>query len=185
MEETYQTLRGLADEAGATHSAIVDAAELTVHEWVRENCLSNACGKSGRNWTCPPHTGQLEELGARLRSYARGVLIQNICPLEDSWDFEGMAEAMHKHNAMVRALAKEIVARFPDLQVLPLGAGGCDICETCACPDDPCRAPAKAMASVESQGMDIAALVESVGLSYINGADTVSYVGMVLVRPRE
>jgi hypothetical protein len=41
------------------------------------------------------------------------------------------------------------------------------------------------MASVESQGMDIAALVESVGLSYINGADTVSYVGMILVRPRE
>jgi len=185
MEETYNALPAIADAAGATHSAIVDARELAVQEWVRENCLSNACGKSGRNWTCPPHTGELEELGERLRSHERGVLVQNIFPLEDSWDFEGMADAIRDHNRMIRAIAKEIAARHPELELLALGAGGCDICETCACPDDPCRAPEKAMASVESQGMDIAALVESVGLSYINGADTVSYVGMILVRPRE
>ena len=175
----------LASTAGATHAAIVEAGGLAVHEWVRENCLTNSCGKSGRNWTCPPHTGELDALGARLRTYTRGVLVQNISPLEDSWDFEGMTKAANDHNLMVRAIAKEIESRYLDLEVLPLGCGGCDFCEQCACPDAPCRFPHEAMASVEAQGLDINALVESVGLSYINGADTVSYVGMVMVRPRE
>jgi predicted metal-binding protein len=84
MEDKYEALRTLASEAGATHAAIVQAAGLTVHEFVRQNCLVNSCGKSNRNWTCPPHTGELDVLGARLRSYAAGVLMQNITPLEDS-----------------------------------------------------------------------------------------------------
>ena len=184
MAETYEALRTLAGEAGATHSAIVEAGGLAVHEWVRENCLANSCGKSGRNWTCPPHTGELDVLGARLRTYAVGVLVQNISPLADSWDFEGMTKAATDHNLMVRAIAKEIVTRFPDMEVLPLGCGGCDFCEQCACPDAACRFPDEAMASVEAQGLDIKDLVESVGLSYINGANTVSFVGMVMVRPR-
>ncbi len=184
MEDAYEALRTLASEAGATHAAIVEAAGLVVHESVRQNCLVNYCGKSKRNWTCPPHTGELDVLGARLRTYAVGVLVQNVSPLEDSWDFEGMTKAAHDHNLMIRAIAKEIVARFQDLEVLPLGCGGCDFCEQCTCPDAPCRFPREAMASVEAQGLDIKALVESVGLSYINGANTVSYVGMVMLRPR-
>jgi hypothetical protein len=36
------------------------------------------------------------------------------------------------------------------------------------------------MSSVEAQGLDINALVTSVDLAYINGVNTVSYVGMVL-----
>ena len=44
--------------------------------------------------------------------------------------------------------------------------------------------PAERVAVVEAQGLDIKALVESGGLSYINGANTVSYVGMVMVCPR-
>ena len=130
----------------------------------------------------PAAHGELDVLGARLRTYTVGVLVQNVSPLEDSWDFEGMTKAAHDHNLMIRAITKEIVARFPDLEVLPLGCGGCDFCEKCTCPDAPCRFPQEAMASVEAQGLDIKALVESVGLSYINGANTVSYVGMVMVR---
>jgi predicted metal-binding protein len=185
MEDLHEALRTLANEAGATHAAIVEAVGLTVHESVRQNCLVNYCGKSNRNWTCPPHTGELDVLGARLRTYAVGVLVQNVTRLQDSWDFEGMTKAAHDHNLMIRAIAKEIVAHFPDLEVLPLGCGGCDFCELCTCPSAPCRFPQEAMASVEAQGLDIKALVESAGLSYINGANTVSYVGMVMVRPRE
>jgi hypothetical protein len=38
------------------------------------------------------------------------------------------------------------------------------------------------MASVEAYGLDVKALVESVGLKYVNGKGTVSYVGAMLVR---
>lgn len=184
MKDNYEALCVLAKQAGATHTGLVEAAGLTVHESVRANCLVNYCGKSKRNWTCPPHTGELDVLCARLHGYQAGLVVQNITPLEDSWDFEGMTAAAKTHNNMIRAIAKEIIKQRGDLEVLPLGCGGCDLCEKCTCPDAPCRFPQTAMASVEAQGLDIKALVESVGLSYINGANTVSYVGMVMVRPR-
>lgn len=170
----------LAVAAGATHALLVDTAPLRAEQAVRDACLVNACGNSGRNWTCPPRVGELDELDARLHAYPQGILIQNIAALEDSWDFEGMADAQHAHNAMMRALAAAYAAR--GAEVLPLGCGGCDFCERCACPDDPCRHPDQAMASVEACGLDIRALVETRGLKYINGVNTVSYVGMVLFR---
>jgi len=180
MSDITATAEHLALSAGATYARIRTTADLCVEEEVRQNCLVNYCGKSGRSWTCPPHVGELAALGARLSEYPKGVIIQSVTPLEDSWDFEGMTEAAHAHNRRVRAVAEGLAARFPDLKILAFGAGQCDWCEACTCPDEPCRCPERAMSSVEAQGLDINALVTSVGLAYINGVNTVSYVGMVL-----
>lgn len=166
--------------ASATHTLLVETVELRVEQAVREACLVNACGKSGRNWTCPPRVGELAELDARLHAYPHGILIQNIYALEDSWDFEGMAESALAHNRMIRTLTAQYAET--GVEVLPLGCGGCDICERCTCPDEPCRFPERATASVEGYGLDIRALVEDRGLHYINGVNTVSYVGMILFR---
>jgi len=186
-EERLDTMTALASQflqyaeaAGATHALLVETAGLRAEEAVREACLANACGKSGRNWTCPPRVGELPELDARLHAYPHGILIQNIYPLEDSWDFEGMAEAAHAHNRMIRTLGAHFAAA--GVAVLPLACGGCDYCEKCPCPDDPCRFPEHALASVEGYGLDVRALVEDRGLHYINGVNTVSYVGMILYR---
>lgn len=180
MPDIAEQLLQLAVAAGATHALLLDTAPLRAEQAVRDACLANACGKSGRNWTCPPRVGELAELDARLHAYPRGILIQNVATLEDSWDFEGMADAAHAHNAMLRALAAQYTELGADVH--PLGCGGCDYCDTCACPDTPCRHPEHAMASVEACGLDVRALVEDRGLHYINGVNTVSYVGMVLFR---
>jgi predicted metal-binding protein len=180
MPEVATTFLQYAVDAGATHALILETAALRAEESVREACLANACGKSGRNWTCPPRVGELAELDARLRAYPHGVLIQNIYPLEDSWDFEGMADAAHAHNVIIRTVSAQIAAT--GAEVLPLACGGCDYCEKCSCPDAPCRFPEHALASVEGYGLDVRALVEDRGLHYINGVNTVSYVGMVLYR---
>jgi hypothetical protein len=44
----------------------------------------------------------------------------------------------------------------------------------------PCRFPDKAVASVESHGIDVTALVTSCGIPYNRGPNTVSYVGLFL-----
>ncbi len=180
MPDMAAEVEALALAAGATHARTRTTEGLAVEEAVRQNCLVNYCGKSGRSWTCPPHTGELAALQAQISSYPQGTVIQSITPVEDSWDFEGMTEAMHAHNRCVRATAAALAARYPELDILAFGAGSCDFCEECTCPDEPCRCPEQAMSSVEAQGLDINALVQTVGLSYINGVDTVSYVGMVL-----
>lgn len=180
MDNLVQQIQLWAIELGATHAQILtDRNYLNVHQSVRNSCLSNACGKSGRSWTCPPHVGGLEELGSKMLSFGNVVLVQYIATLEDSWDFEGMADAAKRHNDIFR----EIRIRLDNLDVvnLTLGCGGCGYCEKCTCPDEPCTFPDKALGSVEGYGLDVKALVESVGLQYINGVNTVSYVGAVFI----
>lgn len=171
-----------AISAGATHVRAAQQEYFLTRPSVLASCEANACGKYGRCWMCPPKIGTLDELSARLQCYATGLLIQNVATLEDSWDFEGMDAAMRAHNTMIRTLGAQVRATFPDAEVLPLGCGSCGYCEKCCCPDTPCRFPDQAISSVEGYGMDVKALVESCGLHYINGVNTVSYVGLILLR---
>ncbi|MHB0997599.1 MAG: DUF2284 domain-containing protein [Armatimonadota bacterium] len=171
-----------AIKAGATHARPVDNKLFIVRDSVLASCAANACGKYGRCWTCPPNNGTPEELKSTLAKYSSGILVQNITALEDSWDFEGMTAAMKIHNDMMREVAAKIRSEYPDADVLTLGCGGCGYCEKCSCPDSPCLFPEQAISSVEGYGMDARLLVQSCGLSYINGADTVSYVGLFLIR---
>ena len=171
-----------ATAAGATYVRIVGPEHFVVHRDLLACCQANACGKYGRCWTCPPQVGTPEELAATLQRYTTGVLIQNIATLEDSWDFEGMDAAMHAHNDMLRHLGMQMRTSFPTVEMLPLGCGGCGYCASCRCPDAPCPFPEQAIGSVEGYGMDAKALVHSCGLRYINGENTVSYVGMLLLR---
>ena len=180
MADIATSVEQIALKKGATYARMLNTAGLQVQESVRQNCLVNYCGKSGKSWTCPPHVGELEMLGARILEYPQGVVVQSVTSLEDSWDFEGMTEALHVHNRMVRSVARQLADCYPDLNILAFGAGNCDLCDECTCPDTPCRFPDEALSSVEAQGLDINALVTSLGLSYINGVNTVSYVGMVL-----
>jgi predicted metal-binding protein len=176
----------LALEMGASYARIInDRTHLEVKQSVRDSCLSNSCGRSGRCWACPPHVGELAELGARLASFPEGVLVQSVVVLEDSWDFEGMTAAAKNHNDLIRQLGKRLRDLYPQYEILVLGCGGCGYCEKCSCPDEPCRFPEEALASVEGYGLEIKVLVESVGLNYINGVNTVSYVGAVFVKAKD
>jgi len=177
-----QQIQQWALEAGAAHACSINRSQLKTFGHVRDSCAANACGHYGRCWTCPPDLGELEALTAELQSFPGGVVIQNITALEDSWDFEGMVAAGHAHNQMMRELRRRLTAEHPASDFLVLGCGGCGYCETCTCPDAPCRAPEHALASVEGYGLDVKMLVESCGLSYINGQNTVSFVGAVLMR---
>ena len=180
MSDILQQIQQWATEMGATHArTVTDRKYLEVKQSVRDACLANACGKSGRSWTCPPYGGELDELGSLMLSYNNVVLIQYIAALEDSWDFEGMTDAAKKHNDILRELRRRLALK--GIENLTLGCGGCGFCEKCTCPDDPCLFPDEALGSVEGYGLDVKALVESVGLQYINGVNTVSYVGAVFI----
>ena len=64
---------------------------------------------------------------------------------------------------------------------LHLGAGGCGLCEKCAKLDDlPCRYPKEALASLEAYGVFVSETAKHAGLQYINGANTVTYFGIIL-----
>lgn len=168
-------------QLGATNAAVIPVSDIRFDREFRKACESNACGMFGKSWMCPPHVGDIDELIEKAKQYKTALVFQLIGTLEDSYDFEGMMEAGQKMNDLTQAVREELVKGFPD--ALYLGAGGCRVCEKCTIGDNqPCRFPEKAMPSLESYGVAVSQLASACSMGYINGADTVTYFGAVLVK---
>ena len=178
MEAVRQALA----ELGVTRTGEVAVADIVFNPAFRDACAMNQCGKYGTNWACPPAVGEPAELEARARQFTRGLVIQTVWPLEDEFDFDGMMAGNSKHAALLNKAVARVVPLLPDAAThLAFGAGACSLCETCTFPDgEPCRLPGQAMSAIEAYGIDVAALITSAGLSYNNGPNTVSYVGLIL-----
>ena len=121
---------------------------------------------------------------AAFAGYQTALVYQIVDTLEDSYDFEGMMAAGERMNRLTAAVRR----KFEELGLkncLFLGAGGCRICPKCAKQEDkPCRYPDLAMSSLEAYGINVSVLAPQVGMKYINGVNTVTYFGAVLLGER-
>ena len=164
-------------QLGALNAAVVPVSDVRFDPVFRDMCSSNACGKYGRCWTCPPDIGPIDQLIAQAKSFSHILVYQTVGILEDSFDFEGMQEAGNKHNGLAQKVLQWSKAQ-PFARSLPLGAGGCRVCPVCAREtNEPCRHPELAMSSLESYGIAVSELAKTCGMKYINGTDTVTYFG--------
>ena len=175
----HSELERLAVECGAAKAAVIPQEAFVFSPEFREACRRNACGVYGKCWVCPPDLGEIDDLIREARSYPWGLLYQTIAELEDSYDFEGMAEASKVHAQVSQKLRAKLAPLLPGRQ-LHLSCGGCHLCETCAKIDGiPCRHPDDALASLEGYGVDVYNTCRKTELRYINGKDTVTYFGAV------
>lgn len=172
-------------DCGATNAVIIDQDSIVLNAEFRSMCEANRCGAYGKCYICPPDVGPIDELMRKIRSYDKGLFYQLIAQLEDSFDFEGMAEARKDLTRLSQKLLDELGPVLGE-EALHLSAGGCGLCAVCAkVTDEPCRHPGRAMASLESCGMDVSGTTKNTAMKYINGADTVTYFGMVLYNERQ
>ncbi|GHU39184.1 hypothetical protein FACS1894105_13800 [Clostridia bacterium] len=176
MIESLKTL-------GVSEAATFPVKNIAFNDFFRQMCADNLCGRYGKNHMCPPGIGEPAALREKALSYNDVILIQTIYPLEDSYDFEGMADGNAKHTENIKKVKVYIQQNVPHTDMLILGAGGCSICGKCAIVEnEPCRHPDDAISSVEGYCMDVAKMTEEHGLHYINGKDTVSYVAVFLLK---
>lgn len=169
----------LAIAQGADHAVVIPQQQVVLSEQFYAICQSNACGQFGRNYMCPPDVGDIEDLMARVREYPQVLVYQTISQLEDSFDWEGMQAAAQRHAQLSQRIRAAVHPLLP-VGSLHLTCGGCGLCEPCAKVEgQPCRFPEDALPSVESYGVDVANTVKGTQLKYINGANTVTYFGMV------
>ena len=164
-------------DQGFTCAVALDPAVLSLRTEVRDMCAAGKCRAYGKNWTCPPHCGTLEECGARLVEMGSGLLVQTVGQLEDSFDFEAMAETEQRHLANFHALADRLRTEKPG--VLCLGSGGCRLCKTCAWPE-PCRFPERACSSMEGWGLLVNEVCQAAGVPYYHGKNTLAYTACYL-----
>lgn len=155
----------------------LEPQKLETREDVRAMCAADKCHAYGKNWTCPPACGTLEDCQKRMRSYSRGVLVQTIGHMQKSIDSKAYRETERRHNDNFRALAREIRKEYPN--ALCLGAGGCRVCKTCAHPE-PCRFPEEAMSSMEGYGLFVTQVCWDHKLPYYHGEKTITYTACIL-----
>ena len=109
----------------------------------------------------------------------RGILVQTVGDVEDSFDLEGMiaVETAHKEHfdRMYEAL------RSAGGTVLALGAGCCTQCRMCTYPQAPCRFPERMVSSMEAFGMLVLEVCQASGLPYYYGADKIANTGCFLL----
>lgn len=173
MERWIET----AKKCGFTHAAALNMEALIPMPEIREACAADRCRAYGKNWTCPPHCGTLEECGQRLKRYSRGILLQTVGTTEKRIDTRAYARTEQTHNAAFYRFVEEIRKVQPE--ALCLGAGGCRICGSCAWPEA-CRFPEKACASMEAYGLFVSKVCQESGLDYYYGEKTVAYCACVL-----
>ncbi len=143
-------------------------------------CEMNTCGNYKKSYTCPPLVGKTEELIEKAKEFDRIIVFQKVYPLEDSFDFEGMVAGQKSFSKLLVA-AYDLCGNVFD-KFLLLGAGGCPRCEVCgAKTDTPCRFPDKKIPSLESYGIQVSTLAAACGMNYINGQNTVTYFGGILI----
>jgi len=172
-----------AKESGAAAASAIGTSSIRFSEEFRTLCEQNSCGKYGTNWMCPPAVGTFEQVKARVLAFTEGVVFQTVCQVEDSFDFEGMAKAEQVHEQVYRKILEYIRSHIGSDKFLALNAGACKVCKQCTYPEgEDCRFPDKAVASVEAHCIDVNALVTGCNIPYINGPNTVSYVGLFLFR---
>jgi predicted metal-binding protein len=163
---------------GATRVEIIEVKDITFHPELRKSCEMNQCGAYKKNWTCPPHVGDIHDLISELSQYKRALVFQSVYEIEDSFDIEGMDEAQKKFQKLTNKIAQLFAGSNPPVKVL--GAGGCRICEVCgAATNTPCKFPAVAYSSLEAYGILVSDLAKTCGMNYINGQNTVTYFGAI------
>lgn len=167
-------------EIGFSHAGELNMESLVFMPEVREMCSADKCHQYNKNWTCPPGCGTLDEITERIKSYSFGLIVQTTAELEDEFDMENTMEAAQKQKESFTKLMTLLRTRYDD--ILPMGSGGCRICEKCTYPDAPCRFPDLAMPSMEAYGLWVSKVCESSGIPYYYGKNTITYTSCYLLK---
>ncbi len=172
-------LETLAKQIGFSHMGRVNMAALVPSPAVREMCASGRCQMYGRSWGCPPACGSVDEMGAQLRLYRAGLLLQTTGTMADDFDLNAIREAEQLHKTRFGTLARQ--ARLLEPDCLPMSAGACTRCKKCTYPSRPCRFPNQLFPSMEARGLLVSEVCQAAGLPYYYGPKTITYTARILI----
>jgi predicted metal-binding protein len=167
-------------ENGFSQAGQLNVEALVFMPEVREMCSADRCNLYNKNWRCPPACGSIEEAAERAAQYSYGIIVQTIGHMEDEFDYEAINESGSRHKNNFAALVDKLKTRYPD--ILPMGAGTCEICEVCSYPDEPCRFPDRSISSMEAYGLWVSKVCELSGIPYNNGNMTTTYTSCCLLK---
>ena len=151
--------------------------ELEFSQRIRWIC-ENECPMYGKTWACPPGVGSVEECRQKCACYVNCLMIATITEVNDIANIEETLSTRGPHEALtnqVRDLMQE-----QGVQPYTLSTEACALCERCAYLDGlPCRLPEKMHPCVESHGINILPLLETLGLEFQYGENVVTWFSLL------
>ncbi|MDD6189528.1 MAG: DUF2284 domain-containing protein [Clostridiales bacterium] len=153
-----------AKNLGFADAVIVSTNLIACDEDIRALCVPDKCGNYGSGWICPPGCGSIEACRDVVAGYKSAIILQSVRENVDMSSGEEMLKITKEHNAMAMKLFKKI--REEQGNAYLLTTGGCDLCEKCTFPDEPCRIPDKSRGSLSAFGINVSKLCEKAGMEF-------------------
>lgn len=156
---------------------LIDPTSLEFSPRIRYIC-SAECPMYGKSHACPPAVGTVEDCKARCLSYKNCLLIGTITECEDISDIEETLSTRGPHEE----LTNQVQAYFQQQGVQPyvLSTEACALCERCAYLDGkPCIHPQRMHPCLESHGINIIPVLESLGLDFHYGGNIITWYSLL------
>ena len=163
-----ERLARVACRQGASHAAVVAAADIRVDEELASLCRAPDCDCYGLGASCPPHVGGPEEFRRLQKRFAWALFLKIDVPTEILLSEERLAVYGLLHEIVSTVRQAAVDAGCGDARGF---AGGS--CRKIFCRDrpdcpvvdrgGPCRHPRRAHPSMSGYGIDVFRLMETAG----------------------
>ncbi len=175
------TVEKVAEQLGIETCLGFNPQILVPVDRIRAICRENKCGHYGENHMCPPHSGSIEQIKDRLKTFRIGWLLRYSKALNVEEDIAGVSQTRLDFHQKILHLEKYVHEKGAD-QVWGMIGGGCGICDIClVVADEPCRYPEKARMSLEGIAVDVGDLLDKLGLDRRFHKDKITWTGCILI----
>ncbi len=181
MQDLDIMIETLATQLGIEISVRFDPEILVPVNRIRTICQENKCGHYGENYMCPPHSGSIQEIKNRLKTYRRGWLLRYSKPLNVEQATVGVTQTRLDFHHKILKLEEYLRDQGAD-RVWGMIGGGCGLCDVCRVTrNEPCCNPDKARMSLEGIAVDVGDLLNKLGLDSGFHKDKITWTGCILV----
>jgi predicted metal-binding protein len=129
---------------------------------------------------CPPHIGALKAVRKILKPYTAGFLLQFVEEMDVKNDLAGILRTRAAFHRAILDMEKTLRGQGV-LHPWGLIGGDCNLCQPCkAVSDEPCPFPEQARPSLEALGVNVLALLETLGMDNRFHEDRITWTGCIL-----
>lgn len=154
-----------------------DPAQLDFSERIRWIC-QNECPMYDKSWACPPAVGAVSACKAKCLQFKNCLMIVTMTEVSDIANITETLATRPEHEEVTSQVQDILKGQGIDPYILSTEA--CAVCERCAWLDgQPCRFPERMHPCVESHGINVIPLFETLGIPFIYGENIVTWVSLL------
>ena len=132
----------------------------------------------GKSWACPPGVGEVSQCTARCKGYGNCLMVATLTEVSDIANIPEALDTRHDHEAITNTVRE--LMRQQGIEPYILSTEACAVCDRCAILDgQPCRLPERMHPCVESHGINLLPLLESLGIPFQYGENVVTWFSLL------